>query len=134
MSSNRLHPVAYGNRCRDPQQSIRQRSGSLFKISFHFISFHFISFHFISFHFILVFRDRISLCSSGCPGNSLCRPDWPRTQKSTCLCLPSAGIKGVHHHCPAIWKSYERVGGRIKGCKKDLHKKSYLTLTLGGPP
>ena len=30
--------------------------------------------------------------------NSLCRPGWPRTQKSSCLCLPSAGIKGVCHH------------------------------------
>jgi hypothetical protein len=30
--------------------------------------------------------------------NSLCRPGWPRTQKSTCLCLPSAGIKGVCLH------------------------------------
>jgi hypothetical protein len=30
--------------------------------------------------------------------NSLCRPGWPQTQKSACLCLPSAGIKGVHHH------------------------------------
>jgi hypothetical protein len=34
-----------------------------------------------------------------------CRPGWPRTQKSTCLCLPSAGIKGMHHHCPASWMS-----------------------------
>jgi hypothetical protein len=33
--------------------------------------------------------------------NSLCRPDWPQTQKSTCLCLPSAGTKGVRHRCPA---------------------------------
>jgi hypothetical protein len=33
--------------------------------------------------------------------NSLCRPGWHQTQKSACLCLPSAGIKGVHHHCPA---------------------------------
>jgi hypothetical protein len=33
--------------------------------------------------------------------NSLCRPGWPQTQKSACLCLPSAGIKGVRHHCPA---------------------------------
>jgi hypothetical protein len=32
--------------------------------------------------------------------NSLCRPGWPRTQKSACLCLPSAGIKSVCHHCP----------------------------------
>jgi hypothetical protein len=34
----------------------------------------------------------------------LCRPSWPRTQKSACLCLClclcllSAGIKGVRHH------------------------------------
>jgi hypothetical protein len=33
--------------------------------------------------------------------NSLCRPGWPQTQKPTCLCLPSAGIKGVRHHCLA---------------------------------
>ena len=33
--------------------------------------------------------------------NSLCIPDWPQTQKSTCLCLPSAGIRGMHHHCLA---------------------------------
>ena len=32
---------------------------------------------------------------------TLCRPGWPLTQKSACLCLPSAGIKGVHHHRPA---------------------------------
>jgi hypothetical protein len=30
--------------------------------------------------------------------NSLCRPGWPQTQKSACLCLSSAGIKGVRHH------------------------------------
>jgi hypothetical protein len=30
--------------------------------------------------------------------NSLSTPGWPRTQKSTCLCLPSAGIKGMGHH------------------------------------
>ena len=28
--------------------------------------------------------------------NSLCRPGWPRTQRSPCHCLLSAGIKGVH--------------------------------------
>jgi hypothetical protein len=40
------------------------------------------------FSLFLVFQDRVSLCSPGCPG----------TQKSTCLCLPSAGIKGLCHH------------------------------------
>jgi hypothetical protein len=42
----------------------------------------------------------LSLCSPGCP-RTLCRPGWPGTQKSACLCLPSAGIKGMRHHCPA---------------------------------
>ena len=40
------------------------------------------------------FQDRVSLCSHGCPSVG-----WPRTQKFTCLCLPSAGIKGVCRHC-----------------------------------
>ena len=31
-------------------------------------------------------------------GNSLCRPGWPRTQKSACFRLPIAGIKGVRHY------------------------------------
>jgi hypothetical protein len=44
--------------------------------------------HFGFFLFCFVFQDRVSLCSPGCP----------QTQKSTCLCLPSGGIKGVHHH------------------------------------
>ena len=30
--------------------------------------------------------------------NSLCRPGWPQTQRSACLCLLNTGIKGVHHH------------------------------------
>ena len=30
--------------------------------------------------------------------NSLCRPDWPRSQRSSCLYLLRAGIKGVRHH------------------------------------
>jgi hypothetical protein len=34
--------------------------------------------------------------------NSLCRPGWSRTQKSACLCLPSAGITGMRHHCLAV--------------------------------
>jgi hypothetical protein len=32
----------------------------------------------------------------------LCRPGWPRIQKSACLCLPSAGIKGVRHHTQLV--------------------------------
>jgi hypothetical protein len=44
--------------------------------------------------FFVCFRDRVSLCSPGCP----------RTQKPACLCLPNAGIKGVRHHRPASLK------------------------------
>jgi hypothetical protein len=28
----------------------------------------------------------------------LCRPGWPLTQRSACVCLSSAGIKNIHHH------------------------------------
>jgi hypothetical protein len=45
-----------------------------------------------------VVRDRVSLCSSGCPGTHFVDQAWPRIQKSACLCLLSAGIKGVHHY------------------------------------
>ena len=45
--------------------------------------------------------DRVSQYTPGCPETHSVRPGWPQTQKSTCLCLPSAGIKGVLHHCPA---------------------------------
>jgi hypothetical protein len=38
--------------------------------------------------------------------NSLCRPGWPPTQKSTCLCLPNAGIKGVCHHTQLIQHTF----------------------------
>jgi hypothetical protein len=46
-------------------------------------------------------QDRVSLYSPVCPGTHFCRPGWPQTQKSACLCLPSDGIKGVCHHRPA---------------------------------
>ncbi|GAB1293378.1 Interleukin-27 receptor subunit alpha [Apodemus speciosus] len=39
--------------------------------------------------------------------NSLCRPDWPPTQKSTCLCLPGAGITGVRHHTRRFLTFYD---------------------------
>ncbi|GAB1300996.1 H-2 class I histocompatibility antigen, D-K alpha chain [Apodemus speciosus] len=46
-------------------------------------------------------RNRGFLCVALAVLEPLCRPGWPRTQKSACLCLPSAGITGVHHHRPA---------------------------------
>jgi hypothetical protein len=58
--------------------------------------------------FVKISKIKISFCLFVCfsrqafswlSWNSLCRPGWPQTQKSTCLCFPSAGIKGVSHHC-----------------------------------
>ena len=37
----------------------------------------------------------LRLCTGGC------LQGWPQTQKSTYLCLPSARIKGMQHHCLA---------------------------------
>ena len=52
------------------------------------------------FFFFFFFWDRVSLCNPGCPGTH--SVDRPQTQKPTCLCLPSAGIKGMCHHHPAL--------------------------------
>jgi hypothetical protein len=50
----------------------------------------------------VVSRDRVSWMS----WNFLCRLGWPRTQRSACPCLLSAGIKGVHEHFSfQLWKS-----------------------------
>ena len=59
--------------------------------------------------------------------NSLCRPGWPGTQRSACLCLPSAGIKSVRHHYPAkswhsnrsanktlIWDSWKMIAAGFR--------------------
>jgi hypothetical protein len=54
--------------------------------------------------FCFVFRDRVSDYVPGCPGTH--SVDF--TQKSACLCLPSAGIKGLYHHCQATIKFFDR--------------------------
>jgi hypothetical protein len=56
--------------------------------------------------------ETLSLCSPGCPGTHS-RPGWPQTQKSACLCLPSAGIKGVCHHCLALCVVFETRFSRL---------------------
>jgi hypothetical protein len=51
------------------------------------------------FSFCFVFFKTVSLYSPGCPGtHSVDQSGWPQTQKSACLCLPRAGIKGMRHH------------------------------------
>jgi hypothetical protein len=44
--------------------------------------------------------------------NELSSIDWSLTQTSACLCLLSAGIKGVCQHCPAAHLESQHLGGR----------------------
>jgi hypothetical protein len=53
--------------------------------------------------------------------NSLCRPGWPRTQKSTCLCLPSAGIKGVRHHARLFCFFKTEDMAQLVECLPNIH-------------
>ena len=69
--------------------------------SFLFFSFLFFSFLFFSFLFFLWFFKTGFFCIA-LAVLELCRPGWPRIQKSTWLCLPSASIKGVHHHAQQV--------------------------------
>ena len=48
--------------------------------------------------FVCLFFETGFFCEAWLSWNSVCRPGWPRTQRSACLCLPSAGIKGMRHH------------------------------------
>jgi hypothetical protein len=59
--------------------------------------------------------------------NSLCRPGWPQTQKSVCFCLPSAGIKGVRHHHPAVWKYSYCLEAKIN---KSLNESGLVNSSL----
>lgn len=45
------------------------------------------------------FPDRVSLCNSlSCPGTLFVDQVTSNSQRSTYLCLPSTGTKGVYHH------------------------------------
>jgi hypothetical protein len=68
---------------------------------------------------------------------SLCRPGWPRTQKSASLCLPSAGIKGVRHHCLArmhfsirafIWDKNSRDQRFLPACLILIRQTTVITV------
>jgi hypothetical protein len=48
----------------------------------------------------LVFQDRVSLCSPGCPGTHFVDKAGLKIH----LCLPSAGTKGVCHHARLLLK------------------------------
>jgi hypothetical protein len=49
----------------------------------------------------LFFLDRVSLCSPGCPGTHSVDQAGLELRNPPHLCLPSAGIKDMRHHCLA---------------------------------
>ena len=53
------------------------------------------------------------------------------TQKSACLCLPSAGIKGMQHHCPAQQQVVLCVGSPLQLCFP-IHDSSQPCLQFQG--
>ena len=69
--------------------------------------------------FVFGFQDRVSLCNSpGCPGTLFVgKAGLKLTERSACLCLWSASIKGMHHHRPE-WMVFER---RMERSKAGLH-------------
>jgi hypothetical protein len=71
-------------------------------------------------YFFIVFLRQGFSVEPWLSSNSLCRSGWPRTQKSACLCLPSAGIKGVRQHARLIdvfWVEKPKVVLCISHCR-----------------
>ena len=64
--------------------------------------------------------------------NSLCRLGWSQTQKSACLCLPSAGIKGMCHHTCLLLLFYSLVVIPLPVTPPPTHKKFLSPVHLPG--
>jgi hypothetical protein len=80
------------------------------------------------------FWDRVSLCSPDCPGTHSLDQAGPWTQKCTCLCLPSAGIKGVCQHCPTLITIRSQRESRMQtGYSPSSLPDSYFNLNLFWP-
>lgn len=73
------------------------------------------------------------------PWNTLCRSGWPWTYISTCLWLPSAGIKGMRHPSPALMFYFAFVPRSCcitllaSSCRNRLEQKdwAFLFVLLG---
>lgn len=52
----------------------------------------------------------LALCSPGCSGTRSVGQAGLKTQRCACLCLPGAGIKGVHHHVRVCMSSFKGLG------------------------
>ena len=71
---------------------------------------------------VLVFRYRVSLYIPGCPGTHFVDQAGLELRNPACLCLPSAGIKGVHHHRPAVFVFLNRVPPYSSGYPITLYR------------
>jgi hypothetical protein len=74
----------------------------------------FVLFCFVLLCFVLFCWDRVSLCSPGSLGMHSVDQAGLELKRSACLCLPSAGIKGVRHRgWISLWSLFvrERVWG-----------------------
>jgi hypothetical protein len=72
---------------------------------------------------LLFFWDQVSLCSLG----------WSWTQKSTCLCLPGAGIQYMILFCLFVFVFWDRVSLYSPGCP-GTHSEDQADLELRNPP
>jgi hypothetical protein len=72
--------------------------------------------------FLLLFFETGFLCIA------LAIPGWPGTQKPACLCLPSAGIKGLRHHAWLIYLYFICMGVLLPPCMAA----PYACSTQGG--
>jgi hypothetical protein len=55
---------------------------------------------------LFVFRDRVSLCSPGCPGTHSVDQAGLELRNPPASASQVQGIKGVRHHCPAFNGSF----------------------------
>jgi hypothetical protein len=80
--------------------------------------------------FFFFFRDRVSLCSPGCPGTHYVDQAGLKL-RNRLLCFPSAGIKGVRHYaqlalssCLLRWSSQTHT----RGCKPRVGSTELILL------
>ena len=92
-------------------------------------------------------QDKFSLCSPRCPGTHSVDKMALNSQKSACLCLLNAGIKGKWHHWPAcfwplsryaVWDDLELLLPLLPlecwGYRVALARPLYAVFTMELPP
>ena len=63
----------------------------------------------------------VSPCSPGCPGTHSIDQGSFELRRTSCLCLPSAGIKGMYYHCLAQRTSFISISCRCVYAYLSVH-------------